>query len=57
LNPEIAIATSEYHQYRAGRIAKALDMKYGAICGHTAFWLFPTYYVRELYGILDEWIS
>lgn len=57
LNPEIAIATSEYHQYRAGRIAKTLDMKYGAICGHTAFWLFPTYYVRELYGILYEWIS
>ena len=56
LNPAIAITTSEYHQYRAGRIAKGLDMEYGAIPGWTAIWLFPTYYVRELYGILYEWI-
>lgn len=56
LHPAIAITTSEYHQYRAGRIAKGLDMEYGAIPGWTAIWLFPTYYVRELYGILYEWI-
>lgn len=56
LNEAIAITTSEYHQYRAGRIAESLDMEYGAIPGKTAIWLFPTYYVRELYGILYEWI-
>lgn len=55
LNAQIAIATSEYHQYRAGEIAQALDMEYGAVPAHTAIWLFPTYYVRELYGILYEW--
>lgn len=55
LNPVIAIATSEYHEYRAGRIAAKLGMEYAAIPGKTAFWLFPTYYVRELYGILYEW--
>lgn len=52
----IAIATSEYHVYRAGEIAKALGMEYRAIPGKTAIWLFPTYYVRELYGILYEWV-
>lgn len=56
LYPEIAIVTSEYHQYRAGQIAKSLDLDYGAVSGHTVFWLFPTYYVRELYAILYEWI-
>ena len=56
LNAAIAITTSEYHQYRAGKIAESLDIKYGAIPGKTAIWLFPTYYVRELYGILYEWI-
>ena len=56
LNPAIAITTSEYHQYRAGKIAESLDIEYGAIPGKTAIWLFPTYYVRELYGILYEWI-
>ena len=56
LNPAIAITTSEYHQYRAGKIAESLDIEYGAIPGKTAIWLFPTYYVRELYGILYEWL-
>lgn len=56
LNTSIAITTSEYHQYRAGKIAESLDIEYGAISGKTAIWLFPTYYVRELYGILYEWI-
>ena len=56
LQPEIAIATSEYHEYRAGMIAQALDMEYGAIPARTAIWLLPTYYIRELYGILYEWV-
>ncbi len=56
LNPVVAIATSDYHEYRAGLIAESLGMEYGAVPGKTAIWLFPTYYVRELYGILYEWI-
>ncbi len=56
LNPVIAIATSEYHEYRAGLIAKSLGIEHAAVPGKTAIWLFPTYYVRELYGILYEWI-
>ena len=56
LHPVIAIATSEYHEYRAGLIAKSLGIEYAAVPGRTAIWLFPTYYVRELYGILYEWV-
>jgi uncharacterized SAM-binding protein YcdF (DUF218 family) len=56
LHPVIAIATSEYHEYRAGLIAKSLGISWAAVPGKTAIWLFPTYYVRELYGILYEWI-
>lgn len=56
LNPVVAIATSEYHMYRAGMIADALDISWAAVPGKTAIWLFPTYYVRELYGILYEWV-
>lgn len=56
LNPVIAIVTSEYHMYRAGMIADGLDIAWAAVPGKTAIWLFPTYYVRELYGILYEWI-
>lgn len=53
---EITIATSEYHQYRVGLVAKGLGVKNTAVCGKTAKWLLPTFYVRELYGILYEWV-
>ena len=54
LGNNIAIATSEYHQYRASQIAKSLGFSVGAVSGHTAWWLFPTFYMRELYGILYQ---
>jgi len=56
LNKDIAIVTSEYHCYRAGMIAEKEDMSFGTVPGQTAIWLFPTFYVRELYAILAEWI-
>lgn len=56
LNKNIAIVTSEYHTYRAGVIAEENGLSFGSAPGHTAIWLFPTFYVRELYGILVEWI-
>lgn len=56
LNENIAIITSEYHAYRASVIAQKEGFSYGAVPGKTAIWLFPTFYVRELYGILYEWV-
>ena len=56
LDPEIAIVTNEYHEYRAGMVADALEMEYSAVPARTPLWLFPTYYIRELYGIIYEWV-
>lgn len=56
LSTNITIVTNEFHEYRAGRIARSLGLEYSAVPARTAWWLFPTYYVRELYGILYEWI-
>ena len=56
LNPDIAIVTSEYHAYRSSLIASQLGIKSTSIPAKTAWWLLPTYYVRELYGILHQWI-
>ena len=50
----ITIVTNEFHQYRARRVAEKLGFNVSAISGKTAWWLFPTYYVRELYGVLYE---
>ncbi len=56
LNCEVVIITNEYHVYRAGLIANDNGMIWGTKPGKTAAWLFPTFYVRELYAILAEWI-
>lgn len=56
LNSRVAIVTNEFHEYRAARIAKGLEMECAAVPAATEWWLLPTYYVRELYGILYEWL-
>ena len=56
LNPRIAIVTNEYHEYRAFMVAKTLGLACSAVPAKTPGWLFPTYYVRELYGIIYEWV-
>lgn len=56
LNTRVAIVTNEFHEYRAGEVAKRLEMDFAAVPAATAWWLLPTFYVRELYGILYEWL-
>ena len=53
---KIVIVTNEYHIYRAGMLADDNKMVWGAKPAQSAVWLFPTYYMRELYAILAEWI-
>lgn len=52
----ITIITNEFHEYRAQTIAHRLKIKSYAISAHTAWWLFPTYFVREIFGIIYEFI-
>lgn len=52
----ITIITNEFHEYRAQTIARRLNIKSYAISAHTAWWLFPTYFVREIFGIFYEFI-
>lgn len=56
LNDKIAIATNNFHEYRAGKIADSIGLEYGAVPGSTALWLLPTYYARELFAVLYEWV-
>ncbi len=57
LGRDIAIVTNEFHQYRAGEIAKSLDLNSGAVPSETAWWLWPTFEVREMYAVLAQWIK
>ena len=48
----ITIITSEFHQYRANQVAKRLGIISYSTPSHTFILYLPTFYVRELYGIL-----
>lgn len=52
----ITIITNEFHQYRAGRIAKNLGLKFYALSGNSPIVLLPTYIVREMFAIVYEWV-
>ncbi len=56
LSEDVAIITNEFHLYRAGVIADDCGLDYGTKPAATEIWLLPTYYVRELYAILAEWV-
>ena len=57
LNPDVVIITSGFHEYRAGLIADTLDMNHKGYGSHTAWWLMPTFAVREMYGILYQYVT
>lgn len=52
----VVVVTNEYHQYRAGLIAKGLGMETYAVSAPSGIGLLPTYWAREWFGILYEWL-
>lgn len=56
LNNNIVIITDGYHQLRATLHAKKQGLSYGTYSAKTAFWLLPTYWVREWFGIIDFFV-
>ena len=56
LNPDLAIVTNEFREYRASLIAKGEGIHSGSVPARTAWYLLPTYWTRELFGVLYELI-
>ena len=52
----MTIITNEFHEYRAQTIASNLNIESYAVSAKTAWWLFPTYFVREIFGMIYEFI-
>ena len=52
LGTNVAIATNEFHIFRAGKVAEKNGLTYCAVPAKTDWWLVPTYSVREMYGIV-----
>ncbi len=54
---KLAIISSDYHLYRALFLAGKLGLAAGAVPAPTPWYLYPTYFVREQYGILYYWLE
>lgn len=51
---KVSIVTNDFHEYRALRIARKKGLDASAVPAETAWWLEPTFAVREMYAILEE---
>ena len=54
LDPHLALVSNEFHLYRSLCIAKKLGFSAYGIPAKTVWWLFPTYFVREILAIVNE---
>ena len=53
LDPHLALVSNEFHLYRSLCIAKRLGFSAYGIPAKTAWWLFPTYFTREILAIVN----
>lgn len=51
----VVIITNEFHEYRSLKQSVSLGFVASPYPAKTAWWLFPTFYIREMYGILEYW--
>jgi len=56
LSGSVTIVTSEFHQLRAKMIAAEYFSESYAVSAPTAWYLLPTYWVREWFGITYQFI-
>ena len=59
LSREMAVVTDDYHQYRAGELAKEVGLTPYAVTVQSSAYLFPANYGRELVSMtkffLERW--
>ncbi len=56
LDGNVTIVTDIYHQFRASLIAEKYGMEAYAIPVKTSLWLLPTYWLREIFGTVYQFI-
>lgn len=54
IKKDVAIATSEYHQKRAGLISRRYGLQTGAVSSRTKPTLLPTFLLRECFALVRE---
>lgn len=57
LHAEVAIATSEYHQYRAAMICRKNGLNAASIPSPSSKRAKPTFFTREVFGVWAQWLK
>lgn len=57
LSKDIALATSDFHQKRAGMICEKYGLSAHAVNATTPAYLVPVYYTREVGAVVAEWVK
>lgn len=52
LSDHMVILTSDFHLYRASLIAKQLKINYSLVSAKSPWWLYPTYFTREVIAVI-----
>ncbi len=52
LSDHMVILTSDFHLYRASLIAKELKINYSLVSAKSPWWLYPTYFTREVIAVV-----
>lgn len=52
----VTVVTDIYHQYRASIIAENYGTKTYAVSARTSLWLLPTYWLREIFGVMYQFV-
>jgi vancomycin permeability regulator SanA len=56
LSDHMVILSSDFHLYRASLIAKNLKIKYSLVSAKSPWWLYPTYFTREIIAVIKMWL-
>lgn len=57
LSTNTAIVTDIFHEYRASNIVKEAQLQYGSVPADCAWYLLPTFYLRELVAITAVFVG
>lgn len=57
LGNNVTIITDGFHQLRAKMIANKLDLETDSVSAKTPIYLLPTYWIREWFGVIDEYVK
>ncbi|MBQ1274410.1 MAG: YdcF family protein [Cellulosilyticum sp.] len=55
-NPEVIVVTNKFHILRSQMIAQELEWKVHGLGSRTLYFLIPTYYLREFFAVIAEFI-